>query len=339
MNNTDIKDILNSLLKVYQSNTFSMNCFLITRKVKKDSEISAQERFEFNLYKVSLDKDMVNFFKTGTSDTISKIVKNNNLEFSNYSVISDDGIDAVYGYEGMENLDFNHVLDGVNTDTKFEVLKDLKEIKDDILAFCLKVSTQDDSFLLFRKLTKSKVATDAPLNKMQRVQAFFDVNLSKMKVVPMQTVSFDSKVDFFFINKKVYIISKLGFEQIIGIEREFMENAKSVLQVLSNACVIDNMQLLEQVILSNKSLLRTVANIAQKKNHESLDAATISKYQDTLKLFEDNILEEKNGRLVINNVDEAKLLIRLLNDFYKQGVASGKYYGTNSGHIIDKKVN
>ncbi|WP_308462721.1 hypothetical protein [Enterobacter asburiae] len=71
----------------------------------------------------------------------------------------------------------------------------------------------------------------------------------------------------------------------------------------------------------------------------SLDTATISKYQDTLKLFEDNILEEKNGRLVINNVDEAKLLIRLLNDFYKQGVASGKYYGTNSGHIIDKKVN
>lgn len=75
MNNTDIKDILNSLLKVYQSNTFSMNCFLITRKVKKDFEISSQERFEFNLYKVSLDEDMVNFFKTGTSDTISKIVK------------------------------------------------------------------------------------------------------------------------------------------------------------------------------------------------------------------------------------------------------------------------
>ncbi|ENU7738309.1 Kiwa anti-phage protein KwaB-like domain-containing protein [Salmonella enterica] len=206
------------------------------------------------------------------------------------------------------------------------------------MAFSLKISTKDEEFTIYRKLTKSKVATDAPLNTIQKMQAFFDVNSAIMKVVPMQTISFDNKIDFICKGEDTYIVSKLGFEQIIGIEKEFMENARSVLQVISNSSIIYDMKVLEDVILANKTLLRTIASISQKKNHEALNAETLKKYQDTLNIFEGSKLEEKDGRLVIKNISDVRLLIKVLNDFYKQGVASGKYYGTNSGHIIDKKT-
>ncbi|WP_352518871.1 hypothetical protein, partial [Escherichia coli] len=45
----------------------------------------------------------------------------------------------------------------------------------------------------------------------------------------------------------------MGFEQIIGIEKEFVENARSVLKVISDASIIDNIKILEEVILTNKT--------------------------------------------------------------------------------------
>ncbi|EOV9888228.1 Kiwa anti-phage protein KwaB-like domain-containing protein, partial [Escherichia coli] len=324
---------------LYHSNTFSMKCYLITKKINKDSSVSSENRFIFDIYKVSLDKKMVDFFKTGSLDTLNKMVGNNELEYHDYSVISDDGTDAIYGYANIEDLEFRKVLEKINKGSGINILKSLEEVKSDILAFCLKISTQDDGFTIYRKLTKSKVATDTPLNTFQKMQAIFDVNSATMKVVPMQTVSFDKKIDFIFKNNKIYIVSKLGFEQIIGIEKEFVENARSVLKVISDASIIDNIKILEEVILTNKTLQRTIASIAQKKNHENLSPDIIIKYQETLNIFEGAKLEEKNGRLVIKDASDARLLIKVLNDFYKQGVASGKYYGTNSGHIIDKKNN
>ncbi|MHB0600257.1 hypothetical protein ACX3QX_19515 [Escherichia coli] len=85
----------------------------------------------------------------------------------------------------------------------------------------------------------------------------------------------------------------MGFEQIIGIEKEFVENARSVLKVISDASIIDNIKILEEVILTNKTLQRTIASIAQKKNHENLSPDIIIKYQETLNIFEGAKLEEK----------------------------------------------
>ncbi|EAA8761547.1 DUF4868 domain-containing protein [Salmonella enterica] len=338
MNNININTLLNSLLNLYESKTLSINCYLITKKINKNSTIASDNRFNFDIYKVSLDKKMVAYFNAGTSTTLRKLADNKNLELADYSVISDDGVDAIYSYDNIENLDFHTVLERISKNSKINTLKNLEDVKSDILAFSLKISTKDEEFTIYRKLTKSKVATDAPLNTIQKMQAFFDVNSAIMKVVPMQTISFDNKIDFICKGEDTYIVSKLGFEQIIGIEKEFMENARSVLQVISNSSIIYDMKVLEDVILANKTLLRTIASISQKKNHEALNAETLKKYQDTLNIFEGSKLEEKDGRLVIKNISDVRLLIKVLNDFYKQGVASGKYYGTNSGHIIDKKT-
>lgn len=338
MKKNNVKIFLNSLLSFYQSKALSIKCYLITKKVNKNSTISSKNRFSYDIYKVSLDKNMVDYFNTGSSASLSKMVSNDDLEFADYAVISDDGIDAIYRYDGIEYLDFYNVLEKINKNTKIKTLKNLEEVRADILAFCLKISTEDECFTIYRKLTKSKVATDAPLNTIQKMQAFFDVNSAIMKVVPMQTVSFDSKIDFICKEGNVYIVSKTGFEQIIGIEREFMENARSVLRVISDSSIISDMKVLEDVILANKALLKTIASIAQKKNHETLNFDTLKKYQETLNTFEGAKLEEMDGKLVIKDASDVRLLIKVLNDFYKQGVASGKYYGTNSGHIIDKKT-
>lgn len=62
MTEIDIKGILNSLMNLYHSNTFSMKYYLITKKINKDSSVSSENRFIFDIYKVSLDKKMVDFF-------------------------------------------------------------------------------------------------------------------------------------------------------------------------------------------------------------------------------------------------------------------------------------
>ncbi len=53
MTEIDIKGILNSLMNLYHSNTFSMKCYLITKKINKDSSVSSENRFIFDIYNES----------------------------------------------------------------------------------------------------------------------------------------------------------------------------------------------------------------------------------------------------------------------------------------------
>lgn len=58
--------------------------------------------------------------------------------------------------------------------------------------------------------------------------------------------------------------------------------------------------------------------------------------KDALKLFEGKELKlSPTGNLVLENSIDVGYFIKLLNDYYKVGVITGKYYGTNSGSIIE----
>ena len=41
-----------------------------------------------------------------------------------------------------------------------------------------------------------------------------------------------------------------------------------------------------------------------------------------------------DGKLLIEDKNDVGYFIKLLNDYYKQGMVSGKFYGTNSGQLL-----
>lgn len=58
--------------------------------------------------------------------------------------------------------------------------------------------------------------------------------------------------------------------------------------------------------------------------------------KSVLKKIEGRDLKISNdGKIQLDDMKDLRDFVKLLNDFYKQGLVTGSYYGTNSGRIIE----
>lgn len=131
------------------------------------------------------------------------------------------------------------------------------------------------------------------------------------------------------------MINKSSFELILGLEEEFAEAASQVIGVIRETGLIVGLDLVETEIMEKRSLLKILCNIGKKGTHMTLDADEVEKMKNTIRMFEHAELKlTTDGKILLENNEDVGRFVKLLNDYYKQGVVSGKYYGTNSGSPI-----
>ena len=179
------------------------------------------------------------------------------------------------------------------------------------------------------------MATDEPRTTLERISAIFDTDDAELKVAITETISFDNRFDCLYNNQEFLILRKAGFEQIVGLEEEFTEAASGVIGVIEETELVEGLELLYDAINEKRSLLKTLSNIGKKGMHTTFDSAEITKMKETLRTFEGKVLKlNQEGKVLLETQDDVKYFVKLLNDYYKQGVVSGKYYGTNSGKLL-----
>lgn len=179
------------------------------------------------------------------------------------------------------------------------------------------------------------MATDEPRTTLERISAIFDTDDAELKVAITETISFDNRFDCLYNNQEFLILRKAGFEQIVGLEEEFTEAASGVIGVIEETELVEGLELLYDAINEKRSLLKTLSNIGKKGMHTTFDSNEITKMKETLHTFEGKELKlSQEGKVRLETPDDVKYFVKLLNDYYKQGVVSGKYYGTNSGQVI-----
>jgi len=84
------------------------------------------------------------------------------------------------------------------------------------------------------------------------------------------------------------------------------------------------------------SLRKMLTHIAEKGNHTSLDANEVQSMNEVLKKFQDTEFKiNDDGKIVLKTEADGKNFLRLLNDYYKQGMTTKKYYATDSGSIVN----
>ena len=79
-----------------------------------------------------------------------------------------------------------------------------------------------------------------------------------------------------------------------------------------------------------------MASIAKKKTHEGLNADEVDKMKSVLQKMEGRELKTTDdGKVKLDDMKDLRDFIKLLNDFYKKGLVTGSFYGTNSGRKIE----
>lgn len=332
-----VKAKLNDIRTILNDPSISINLFFITREVKDGVAKSAKviDKYCFKAWNVDISADLVKFFTEVAKKQVEKVNNTKDYELEPYSVINDDLSNKLYTYALNNALSFSDVVNNQLIGDNPKSISSLTQIKSDLWAYTLKITTSDNFALIFRKLSKGKVVTADPQSMTERVSSIFDSSTSELKVSTQESISFDDKLDCIYINNEFLIFHKSGFENIVGMEEEFKEAASDVLNIIKETELIEGIELIENQLKESRALLKTLSNISKKGNHQNFNSSELEKMKSVLRQFEGKDLKmTHDGKLLLENKIDVGYFIKLLNDYYKQGMVSGKFYGTNSGQLL-----
>ena len=148
-----------------------------------------------------------------------------------------------------------------------------------------------------------------------------------------ETVNLDKQIDCIYHDETFYIIKKVNFEQIVGLQEEYKEEAKRVVDALKDTHLINGIEMLESKVEENPSIHKKLVRIARIGNISTLDEKSIKKMQTVCKKY-GNKLNVKEGKLNIEEEKDVELILKMLADYYKIGEVSGKNYGTFAGKEV-----
>lgn len=311
----------------------SVNLFFITREVKPGISKNAKviDKHCFKAWSVDVESELIQFFSHVAIRQLDKVVESDDYELEEYTVIGDDLSNKLYTYALNNALAFSEVVTNQIAGGNVPALGALKDIKENLWAYTLKFTQAAESVLIFRKMSQGKVVTDEARNIGEKIASYFDSSSSELKVSRHDSISFDDKLDCVYHDNEFLVFRKSGFEQIVGLEEEFTEAASEVIEILKKADLVLGIEHIEIQLKKSRALLKTLANIGKKGNHASFNQEDISNMRNILKKIEDKDLKLDKGRLVLEDEIDVGYFIKLLNDYYKQGMTTGKYYGTHSG--------
>lgn len=332
----ELTEILNIL---DESKKEDVKLFLVTRFLKEGVKSSAKvlKKYDFKTLKVDVSKEIKEILFDYTYAILQKLVQKE-YEVIDYSIITEDSKNVVYSFH-LENKIFsfadvidNQLIGGVN----IPKLLDLSEINPDerLWSYCIELPCSNSKFYTFRKLAPSKVAKDSN-NGQSRITAFFNTNNTQLELTSQTTLTFDKRIDCIYVGGSIYILNKGSFEGLVGLEEEFAEKAKTLVDNLEESNFIDGMDIIRERVNDSASLHKRMANIIKLGEYKNLNDNRIKKMLAYSKQHNLN-LKITDGRIKIEDKHDVELLVKFLSDYFKDSQITGNSYGTFAGQLISQ---
>lgn len=326
--------------KVTSTSVNDLKLFFITRMLKANIKKSSKvmDKYLFKVYQVDIDDEIRQYLYDLSKEQLVLTIKKN-LEMVDYDVISDD-TGHLFTYQ-MKNKVFSFADVVTNqlhkTPVKMQSIEAILQNNDELWAYCVGFNDlgAKDWIYTFRKIQSSKVAIDEREGKniLKTIRTYFDTKNQKLELLKGETVNLDKQIDCIYYDEIFYIIKKGYFEQIVGLQEEYKEEAKSVVEQLKQTGRINGLEKIEEQIETTPSVHKKLVRIARIGNYRKIDDKTVKKMKSVCKKYGDN-LKVEDGKLLIEEEKDIDLVLKMLADYYKTGDVSGKPYGTFAGKEI-----
>lgn len=332
-----IQEILD---KVLSSKEDDLKLYFITRYLKENFKKSSKviDKYLFKVYQVDINDEIRHHLYELTKSQLEYIIRQE-YEIVDYDVISDDS-EHLFTYS-MKNkvFSFSDVVCNQLTGLPPTMLsiEDILQSDHELWAYCVgfRDSEEKDWIYTFRKIQSSKVAVDEKegMSPLKIIRTYFDTKSQKLKLLKGETVNLDKQIDCIYYEETFYIIKKANFEQIVGLQEEYKEEAKKVVSALRDTHLINGIEMLERKVDENPSIHKKLVRISRIGNINTLNEKSIKKMQTVCKKY-GNKLKVKDGKLNIEEENDVELILKMLADYYKVGEVSGKNYGTFAGKEV-----
>lgn len=338
-----LQDLLAKFDSIDQDNSY---LYFITRVLKNDFRKNSKvlDKYEFKVYQIDINDDIREHLYMLTQEQLTHLIHKRS-ELHEYDVITDDTA-VLFSYSMVNKaMSFSDVVNNQlkSAPPKVSSLENIIQ-SEELWAYCVGFQCDETDWIYtFRKILAGKVAVDEQNNNSRGkiskfIRTTFNTKNQKLELLEGDTINLDKQIDCIFYIDTFYIAKKTQFEQIIGLEEEFKEQAIVVVDELAATNMIDGADVLKNEILANPSIHKKLVRLSKIGNYKDLDAKAIRAMQKICKRYGDN-LKIKDGKLHIEDVNDIELALKMLADYYKKGEVSGKPYGTYAGKqltTIDK---
>jgi len=329
--------------KVATTNVNDLRLYFITRVLKENVKKSAKviDKYLFKVYQVDIDNEIRQYLYDLSIEQLEKVIKKD-YEILDYDVISDD-TQHLFTYS-MHNKVFSFsdvVCNQLNKiPPKMQSVESILSNGDELWAYCVGFNDLEkkDWIYTFRKIQSGKVVIDEKEGKslLKTIRTYFDTANQKLELLKGETVNLDKQIDCIYHGETFFIIKKANFEQIVGLQEEYKEQSKTVVNELKETGKFDGLEMIEEKIETTPSIHKKLVRIAKIGNYRVIDDKVIKKMKTVCKKHGVK-LNIKDGKLAIEQETDIDTILKMLADYYKTGEVSGKAYGTFAGKELMNK--
>lgn len=329
--------------KIAATKVNDLRLYFITRVLKENVKKSAKiiDKYLFRVYQVDIDAEIRQYLYNLSNEQLEIIIKKD-FEMLDYDVVSDDTQHLFTYFMQNKVLSFSDVVcNQLNqTPPKMQSIESILSNGDELWAYCVGFNDleKQDWIYTFRKIQSGKVAIDEHEGKsmMKTIRTFFDTTNQKLELLKGETVNLDKQIDCIYYDETFYVIKKTNFEQIVGLQEEYKEQAKSVVNELKVTGRFEGLEMIEEKIEKTPAIHKKLVRIAKIGNYRTIDDKVIKRMRTVCKKYGVE-LKVKDGKIAIEEEKDIDIILKMLADYYKTGEVSGKAYGTFAGRELSKK--
>lgn len=300
------------------------------------------DKYVFKVYQIDVDDEIRKYLYDLSIKELERTVTKD-YSLIDYDPISDD-TDHLFSYKlKAETSTFSDVV--VNQLgkelPKVESIEGIISENEELWAYCigfLDVEVQEWIYT-FRKIMVSKIAIDEKNDTdksivWRQIRTIFNSTSKKLTLMKGEAVTLDKQIDCVYWEETFYVLKKVPFEQIVGLQEEYHAKAIEVVDEMKNTGLIDGLDGLEEELKTNTSLHKKLVKLQQNGGLEKLDDKQIKKMAKVCKRYGETISVGADGHIKINDRKDFETVIKAMCDYYKKGEVSGKSYGTFSGREL-----
>lgn len=306
---------------------------------KRDKNLN---KYIFKVYQIDVDDEIRKYLYKQSVRELERTVEKG-YSLIDYDPISDD-TDHLFSYKlKAETSSFSDVVvNQLGSDLpKVMSINGIVSDSEELWAYCIGfLDVGNGSWIYtFRKILSGKIAidenNDPEKNPIWRqIRTVFNTTSKKLTLMKGEAVTLDKQIDCIYCEDTFYVLKKVQFEQIVGLQEEFREIAAEVVENMKSTGWIDGLETMDEELRTNTSLHKKLVKILQKGGLDKLTGEGIVKMASVCERYGDKINLGENGHINITERKDFEAVIKAMCDYYKKGEVYGKSYGTFSGREL-----
>ena len=336
--------LLELLEKINVTKAEDIKLFFVTRAIKEGLTRNSRTRdkYLFKVYQVDSSEEIRQHLFESTRSQIDNII-GKNYEMVDYDILSDE-TDRLFTYAIKDKVfSFSDVVTNqlLKPATKIKTISEITTENEELWAYSVGFEDLTDNkwIYTFRKIQSGKVAVneiDNPDSNFFKkcIRTVFNTESMKLEVLKGESITLDKRIDCVFYDDTFYVVQKGAFEQIVGLQEEYQEQAKVIVRNMQQIPLITGTDKLMDLIEKKPSLHKKLVKIERIGGYKQLNAASIKQMSKVCKQYGEK-LPMKEGKLNMETEQDIDIILKMFVYSYKKGVVSGKSYGTFSGKEIE----